>query len=454
MHRRSKQTSCFTCVASKRGCDKVLPTCSRCKEKEITCEYPAAHHRRGQQLPKSSQAGVVDDGPRAEDSSITANQLATTDEPRDIHLLCINGNNSTTQLQNSQSCSTSTGTNLPSHASFLPVFSSQIALDIDISSSNQLLPPYDRLKFFLLPSAWTIAYHYEPPADYPPGEVLSNFTRGIQSWLKRFLHQGHNPFIHRHLYSNTTMPLCMQDAFASISIHQNATASNEHIIDDIFASQVGALVTKQPIEGSEAFSLLSTRDHIERTQALLIHLLLALFSSSIPRRAKAECLIATLHHWMNQLWQSASQDANFHDVIQSISSVDGVESVSIDDPVSDLYQSFVVYESTRRTWILSNFATGVYQSLRGNWGTTCTGDICITARAELWDASSPARWAAIANSKDPLFVYSLHGQSLLKDSVAAEEVDEFMRHLYTIMWGINKVEDWIVRSGDTVSIRY
>ncbi|EHK49380.1 hypothetical protein TRIATDRAFT_24742, partial [Trichoderma atroviride IMI 206040] len=368
-----KQTSCFACVASKRGCDKVLPVCSRCEEKEITCEYPA----------------------------------------------------------NSQSCSTFTGTNLPSHASFLPVFPSQIALDIDLSSSNQLSPPYDRLKFFLLPSAWTIAYHYEPPAAYPPGDVLLNFTRGIQSWLKRFFHQGHNPFIHRHLYSNTTMPLCMQDAFTSISI-QNAIASNEHIIDDIFASQVGDLVTKQPIEGSETFSLLSTRDHIARTQALLIHLLLALFSSSIPRRAKAEGLIATLHHWTNQLWQSASQDANFHDVIQSISSVDGVGCVSIDDPVSDLYQSFVLYESTRRTWILSNFATGVYQSLRGNWGTTCTGDICITARAELWDASSPARWAAIAKSKDPLFVYSLHGQSLLKDSVAAEEVDEFMRHLYTI----------------------
>ncbi|PON24945.1 hypothetical protein TGAM01_v206026 [Trichoderma gamsii] len=454
MHRRSKQKSCFACVASKRGCDKELPICSRCEEKEIACEYPAVRHRRGKQLPKSSQASVANDGPRADEHSITANQLATTDERGDIHFLGMDGNNSTTQLHNPQSCSTFTGTNLPSHASFLPVFPSQNGLDTDPSSANRLLPPYDGLKFFLLPSAWTIAYHYEPPAAYPPGEVLLNFTRGIQSWLKRFLRQGHNPFIHRHLYSNTTMPLCMQDAFASISIHQNAIASNEHIIDDIFASQVGDLVTKQPIEGSEAFTLLSTRDHIARTQALLIQLLLALFSSSIPRRAKAECLIATLHHWTNQLWQSASQDANFHTVVQSIPSVDDVGSGSIEDPVPGLYQSFVLYESARRTWILSNFATGVYQSLRGDWGTTCTGDICITARAELWDASSPARWAAIAQSKDPLFIYSLHGQSLLKDSVAAEEVDEFMRHLYTIMWGIDKVEDWIVRSGDAVSTMY
>ncbi|KAH8124681.1 hypothetical protein LI328DRAFT_167022 [Trichoderma asperelloides] len=354
MRRRSKQKSCFACVASKRGCDKVLPTCSRCEERELTCEYPP----------------------------------------------------------NSQSCSEFTDANLLPHASSLPIFPSRLALSTDLSSTSRLLPLSDRLEWFIVPPAWTVAYHYEPPSRYPPSEVLSNFTRGIQSWLKRFLHQGHNPFIHRHLYSNTNMPPCIQDAFSSISIHQNETASNEHIIDDIFASHVSDLVTKQPIEGSEAFLLLSTRDHLARTQALLIHLLLALFSSSIPRRAKAECLIATLHHWTNQLWQSASQDADFHTVVQSIPPRNGVASISIDDPLPDLYQSFVLYESTRRTWILSNFAAGVYQSL------------------------------------------SLHGLSLLKDNVAAEEVDEFMRHLYTIMWGIDKVEDWIVRSGDTVSTKY
>lgn len=429
----------------------MLPVCSRCEERELTCEYPLVRHRRGQQLPKPNRTALTDDDTETEEHGITADRPA--DERGDT-LHRTNRHASTMQLQNSQSCSTFADAHLLPHSSSLPVFPPQLALNTDLSFASQLLPLSDRLKWFIVPPAWTVAYHYEPPSSYPPSEVLSNFTRGIQSWLKRFLHQGHNPFIHRHLYSNTTMPPCIQDAFSSISIHQNETTSNEHIIDDIFASRISDLITKQPIEGSEAFLLLSTKDHVARTQALLIHLLLALFSSSIPRRAKAECLIATLHHWTNQLWQSASQDADFHFVVQSILPVDDVGSISVDDIVPDLYQSFVLYESTRRTWILSNFATGVYQSLRGIWATTCTGDIRITARAELWDASSPARWAAIAKSKDPLFVYSLHGQSLLKDSVAAEEVDEFMRHLYTVMWGIDKVEDWIVRSGNTVSAIY
>lgn len=429
----------------------MLPTCSRCEERELTCEYPPVRHRRGQQLPKSNKTTLTDDDTQNEEHGITTDQPADEHGDTFLHTSC---HTPTIQLQSSQSCSEFTDANLLPHASSLPIFPSRLALSTDLSSTSRLLPLSDRLEWFIVPPAWTVAYHYEPPSRYPPSEVLSNFTRGIQSWLKRFLHQGHNPFIHRHLYSNTTMPPCIQDAFSSISIHQNETASNEHIIDDIFASHVSDLVTKQPIEGSEAFLLLSTRDHLARTQALLIHLLLALFSSSIPRRAKAECLIATLHHWTNQLWQSASQDADFHTVVQSIPPRNGVASISIDDPLPDLYQNFVLYESTRRTWILSNFAAGVYQSLRGIWNTTCTGDIRITARAELWDANSPARWAAIAKSKDPLFVYSLHGLSLLKDNVAAEEVDEFMRHLYTIMWGIDKVEDWIVRSGDTVSTKY
>lgn len=43
---------------------------------------------------------------------------------------------------------------------------------------------------------------------------------------------------------------------------------------------------------------------------------------------------------------------------------------------------------------------------------------------------------------------------LLDRGVGAGEVDEFARHLFTIMWGLEKVETWVVRTGDEVSVVY
>jgi hypothetical protein len=80
--------------------------------------------------------------------------------------------------------------------------------------------------------------------------------------------------------------------------------------------------------------------------------------------------------------------------------------------------------------------------------------MCITTQAKFWEASSSARWEAVARHTDPLFIYTLKGQMLLDRGVDASEVDEFARHLFTIMWGLEKVETWVVRTGDEVSVVY
>lgn len=35
----SRQKNCHTCVQSKRRCDRRMPTCSRCAEKNVACDY-------------------------------------------------------------------------------------------------------------------------------------------------------------------------------------------------------------------------------------------------------------------------------------------------------------------------------------------------------------------------------------------------------------------------------
>lgn len=397
-NRRSKQKSCFACVEAKRRCDKALPSCSRCIEKEVSCEYlPPRRQRRRQQQLHGNRAVASELGVESAGNGCNASPRRIPDKPT-----------------------------LPSPAR----------------------PPSD-LRWFLHPSTWNIAHHYEAPASSPSGPAISNFIRGMQAWLVRFLRDGHNPFIHRLLYQAKTMPQCIQDAYAAIAVSQHVTPENEHMVDQMSSSLISSLLSSQPADGSLAFTMMSSKDHLARAHALLIHLLLALFSPSIPRRAEAENLIETLFRWVNQLWQSATQNTTISALFQTTPPLAGSNEFR-----ANLHELFAMCESIRRTWILSNLSTGVFHSLKGDWAAACAGDIHITARAELWEAPSLARWEAVVSEKDPLFIYSLDGQSLVARGVHASEVDEFARHIFTIMWGMDKVEDWAERTGDGISLRY
>ncbi|KAM0327572.1 hypothetical protein ACHAQA_005864 [Verticillium albo-atrum] len=293
-----------------------------------------------------------------------------------------------------------------------------------------------------------MAYDYHPPINRPPPATFDNFIRGLQAWLVRYLREGHSPFIHRHLYNKSHMPPSMQGAIAALALAQTTTPENEHLVDAISSSFLSTLLTCQSHDIGVIVPNLSTRDQLARTQALLIHLLLALFSPSISRRATAETHLDTLLLWARQLWNSANIDA-------ATSSLGPNQPSS--DPIASLHQTFILSESVRRTFILANIATGVYLSLRTTGALpthVCDGDVCLTFRAGLWDAPSAARWEARALSACPLFLHSLKGQTLFEMGVPAADVDEFARHVLTVVWGLDQVERWAVRTGDTVSVTF
>lgn len=441
MAHHSKQKACFGCVDSKRRCDRILPSCSRCSGKSIRCVYP-------QPLPlqtyNSSSSGAADPALNLQlGNAGTPSRVETQAQAHTVH---------ERGLRETRDCAPA---DLLSSTDMLCAGSSLLSTGTGgIHATSRPFATSGDLSWFLQPSAWNMAFHYQPPVSLPRHPVFSNFIRGLQTWLSRFLRTGHNPFIHCHLYPPDGMPQCMKDAYSAISISETVTCGNEHIVNDISSTYISTLLISQPADTGPSLSLLSTTEHLARTQALLIHLLLALFSPSIPRRARAESLIETLLSWTSQLWASAAQDASTTLLYPGLLSLPHREGEYGPDMVSHLHQKFILFESVRRTWLLSNIATGVYFSHRGEWSSTCAGDICITARAELWDATSSARWEAVVRKSDPLFLYSLHGGSLIERGVGASEVDEFARHLFTVMWGLDKVEDWVVRTGDSVSIMY
>ncbi|KAF6804495.1 RNA polymerase II mediator complex component [Colletotrichum sojae] len=438
MGRRSKQKSCFPCVEAKRRCDRSLPACSRCLEREVDCAYSPV---RRPPLPPPP------DRPLDDESQIAPNRVLDAAWPG------VQGNLNDFVLQGPDMDAfvhaLFTSDALGNNSAFAPQPPCLGMIDHNSSASSS--SSTEPLRWFLTPPSWHIAHHYHPPDSMPPAAVLSNFVRGLESWLVRFLRKGHNPFIHRCLYTETTMPRCMQDAFAAVALSQGTTPENEHLVDAASSTYLMDLLAAAPP--------LTTRAHLARTQALLVHLLLSLFSPSIPRRARAEGLIPTLRVWTRELWDSAALYATAvragalqapGDTIATPDDEDNDE----DDPSQRLYRAFILSESVRRTFLLASIATGVYGSLKAAWSETCGGDVCVTARAALWDAESAARWEAVARAGDPLCLHSLHGYSLVERGVPAAEVDEFLRLLFTFMWGLEKVERWVLNTGDAVSVMY
>ncbi|CCF42807.1 hypothetical protein CH063_12700 [Colletotrichum higginsianum] len=454
MGRRSKQRACFACVEAKRRCDQGLPCCSRCLDKEVDCVYPAL--RRFRPFPPSSSSSLSQNiDPRLE--SCSSSWDISSWPGADMQDMSLQG----TEMESMDEVlfappTTSSAASLTNTTSAPSLSSSAAAANqADTEAGSHTSSQAEGLNWFLQSPSWTIVFQRSPPNSVPPAAVFTNFVRGLQSWLVRFLHRGHNPFIHRQLYSETTLPQCMQDAYAAVAIVQTVTPDNEHVVDAVSNSFVLNLLAAHSTADPSAFMpLLSTKQHLARTQALLIHLLLSLFSPSISRRAKAESLIDTARLWARQLWESAALDATSSPVFPNALSVSCDTALENDDVVSSLYRAFILSESIHRTFLLTSIVTGVYTSLKTTWTHGCAGDVCITMRGDLWEAPSAARWEAIARKDDPLYLYSLKGQTFLSRGIRAAEVDEYARLLFTVLWGLEKVEHWVVSTGDAVSVIY
>ncbi|EFQ34770.1 hypothetical protein CGRA01v4_08144 [Colletotrichum graminicola] len=480
MARITKQKACIACTESKRRCDKGAPSCSRCDDRDIDCRYPATQRRRHLQ-----RQGPFPDPPAqqpdlnmmADTLIIDAASLATgawsmpwtgldfAPSPQ-----AASGFAAPQLLPARSPPQPTTQTHIPQHAK-KPVASS-------LAES----------KWFLAPSTWRIDHCPTPPQDSYPVAVMTNFNRGQQAWVRRWVMEGHNPFIHRSLYVDSGhFSTCIQDAFTAASAYYAKTPQNETFVYRILDERAAALVASQPavsLDGTPSATMLETKDHLARVHALYVYTVIRLYDGSVSQRAAAEDLLPTLDLWCKQLWESALADVDsisqarmprsseFYSNNSSLSasqevatSAAAVAAAAATEDSSDqharqdtfetdlmAWKLWVLSESIRRTWIIVSCAIGVYYALKGRWGE-CAGFAQFTARAGLWDATSAPQWAAMRRKdlarKDggepDFFIPSVHAESLLRE-MAAAEVDEFTRHLLTSLWGIDRVEDWALRT--------
>ncbi|KAL0930624.1 RNA polymerase ii mediator complex component [Colletotrichum truncatum] len=490
MARINKQKACIACTESKRRCDKGFPSCSRCEDRDVDCHYPPAKRRRRYPPQHPTPLGGCGNILEPDLNTTGAADIFTLDAgPLSVGLW----NAPWTDLPILPDFPTTTHNPQPPSASHPQDArtESQTNTDTNTAIRKATVNDLDKSRWFIAPSTWRIDRWPTYRRNAYPTSVLTNFTRGLQSWVRRWVLDGHNPFIHRSLYAEGNyFPLCLQDALTSASLYHHKTPQNEVFVHRILDERVAAMMasSSQPTTTSPQ---LETRDHLARVQALFVYTVIRLFDGSVTQRAAAEDHLPTLSKWCDQLWESVVLDAdalsknmvpnskhcpgsaakssrcNTNDAVTGAAG-------SIRDDDNGTYDSdlatwdlWVITESIRRTWLIVTCTIGVYGTLKGEW-SECPGGAIFTARAGLWDAPSAPRWAAMCrkvaassgtacgqdgNSSGSsrttcdgrFFIPSFDSDSLLM-SAAAIEVDEFARHLFTIIWGLDRVESWALQT--------
>lgn len=403
-----RRTACFTCTKAKRRCTKDEPGCRRCLTRGLVCRYPPL--KMMIELPVDLEAafmGVPSTCPNSEGGGL--NDMATPGA--------------------------------------LPWPEEQRPLSLNVDYSSVALPP--QYAWFLSPEHWQI--DHRPSLHEQPSfrdEALRFFTQQLLAWLKQWVTEGHCPFIHSQLYQQDS-PGHIQLAFTTCAAYFLKTAATTPFVLRILEEQSAALVERGNAVDPTIFS---TRQHVSRTQALLIYQVIRLFDGDIRSRAKAEDSLDVLLTWATQMWESARLEASSATSLSAVSSLSSDPSGSqskafqLDGSVSALWRAWYVAESVRRTYVLAAFLQGVYLTMRQGW-SYCPGGVTFSMGTGLWNATSASTWVAAYHAEHgPQLMESKQPETAFVKARPAD-VDEFAKCILSVSRGLESVEEWISQPG-------
>lgn len=413
--------ACLPCTIAKRRCDKGSPICYRCTRNKINCQYPST--RRYVRNVMASRINVSASQAYPSSTSISAGALEASVEPQNAQPT---GPVTLDMLQDLRQISPS------------PALPSELheSTGSTIDASTAVVQPNDP-NWFLGPDGWLI--DHLPPITSTcvppptPVSILKHWIDSVRAWLRQWINMGHNPFMHRYLYCETGFPPSLQDAWMALATYHAKTKENEGSTLSIIEAKAQNLLL-QRLFIDEPFMIapvLDVQTRLAQVQSLFIFQFMRLFDGDIRQRALAEREIPTLTTWCEELWQSASVDAELS-LHGGLFDNESGNSCSVDS----VWRRWVLSESVRRIWLLVNFMHGAYLTLRDGW-TECTGAPKFTARRGLWDATSSTDWAEALHDNEPLFTPFLQIDRLV--SLTNAEIDDFSTDMLIASVGPQKV---------------
>ncbi|KAI0840691.1 hypothetical protein F5Y06DRAFT_261545 [Hypoxylon sp. FL0890] len=420
--------ACTNCTKSKRQCTKGVPACRRCVDRGIPCVYPPArrivHAETAESAnppPVTHRAGGSNDA-GAGDLNFPPLQLTPAD---------LGGG----------------------------IGDQPLLTDSPQPSLDDTATAVSGDTWFLTPESWIADYTLPPNQPTAVQDsMLQRFTDGVQSWLKRWVTEGSSPLHHRHLYREK-MPRYVQDAYTAVTMYHTSAARDSdanaearatalRILDD----RVVQLLEDQALETSLGKET-DIFDHLSRVQALLTYQTIRLFDGDVRMRAQAEDLVPTLFLWTKQLLDCAKENLTrpsrfLADIANSNSSSSSSSGTAYSEDA--IWRAWILVESVRRTWLVSNWLQEIYLYMKRGWGD-CPGRVTITMRGGLWDAASPYAWSKACREQGALFLPTTRTDSLFYER-CPEDIDEFSTFVVEVSYGVDRFERWLGESKERAAL--
>jgi hypothetical protein len=420
-----RQKACTSCADSKRRCDKQLPQCQRCLDRDVDCVYPQPKKRRRDSITRDSQPGA----PFAFQNNVETDALGASFDLADW------GTMEAADLD------------LP-FSDVINPYIPQLPASVAGPSTQEVLLESGNISstaspWFLRDETWVKHYSDHDP-DCATNIKMEPFIRAVEEMLKFWVKNGYNSFIHRRLYEKG-MPTCLQDAFTTFAAYTARTPAVKETILQIAEERSSALVCQSPPTAGGAEGILA---QLARVQALFVYEFIRLFDGSVRLRASAEQQLPTLRRWVTEMWEAVKNYRGEDDFLGRRSLQWTANEFEKEYEASlKLWKLWILTESVRRSLVVIDTIANTYQTMTRGWAE-CTGVVMITGRRGLWEAESALKWFDLSWAASPLLVPCLQPEALVSQ-YAAEEFDDFIKVLWTVIIGADKIQCWIDRSNKT-----
>lgn len=244
--------------------------------------------------------------------------------------------------------------------------------------------------------------------------------------------EGQTPFIH---HSQVISSAALRDAISASALHAMRNPANSFIVRSEISRRVTLLV--DTVETARGHSHQPDLDMLHPVQALIIYQCIRLFSTSdISQQAQAERDGAHLRIWLDRLRKQLDSS---------------VPPLSAQSQVQN-WESWVWFESVRRTIVFAELLGGIYSFLKFGWDDAHgrMDMLEFSAHAGLWEARSAAEWRAVQATSSPLHVRIM---TFNTDICRAKpcDVDDLVVAIIAINSGLESLEEWL--AGDAVAIK-
>ncbi|KAH8911161.1 hypothetical protein BR93DRAFT_964975 [Coniochaeta sp. PMI_546] len=451
-----RRKSCQACIKAKRRCDLGQPACLRCTQRLLECQYSSAVSaaRRinaantGKQRPLAAgsmstppsalqkREGTESTGETEYNNMLFTDPLAMENPAPDAEFDFFDTELDMLQFLNDPPMETQEeNTDLSSCA---PVF----------TVPRPPSPSYNKLDL-ILHIKENLALALQPEGTRGTTPLSFTLTHRLQYSIdlvkdapRRMVVDLQTPWSHPELYRDN-MPRSMQDAIASCALYQAKNPRNSYVILHSIRTRLQELIStpapKRPLEV------------LARVQAILLYVTILVFDGDILSRSAAEAATPALDSAAIGLVGLFGHNPFF----PSSSAPPPPDSLPLYPigPAREFWQSWVLQESARRTYMTSFFIQQLYLLLKGDIPKKCDSSLYLchfwTLSAHLWRARDAFDFALAWRDRRHFVVNNNTIKEVLNEA-RGDDVEDFGKMILTTLMGIDETKGWLHSRGSTL----